>query len=312
MAESTVMTVRGPVPAGQLGIVQPHEHLLVNLEWVSTRWSLDGILNDADLATTELRAFAAAGGRTIVDLSNTGMRPDPRGVRAIAEAADVHVVLGCGWYREPFYPVEALIDRTSTADLAAGLVQEIEHGLAGTDVRPGIVGEIGSHKDFVSAQEERVFRAAARAAAHTGLAVSTHSVASPIGLEHLHLICAEGVDPRRVAIGHSDSYLSLEYHEAVLHTGAFVQFDNIGYRLPGVAALEDQLISMIVMLLRRGWASQLLLSQDVCHRSHLKAYGGQGYDYLLTVFLPRLRAAGLDDAVLQQVMVDNPRRLLAG
>jgi phosphotriesterase-related protein len=312
MADAPVMTVRGPVPAVELGIVQPHEHLLVNLEWVSTRWSLDGILDDAELAATELRAFAAAGGRTIVDLSNTGMRPDPLRVRAISQETDVHVVLGCGWYREPFYPEEALIDRTSTAALADRLIEEIEHGLGGTDVRPGIVGEIGSHKEFVSAREERVFRAAGRAAARTGLAVSTHSVASPIGIEHLALLQAEGVDPRRVAIGHSDSYLSLAYHEAILRTGAFVQFDNIGYRLPGVAALESRLIPMLVTLVERGWTDQLLLSQDVCHRSHLKAYGGQGYDYLLTTFVPRLQAAGIDADVLRRLTVDNPRRLLTG
>jgi predicted metal-dependent phosphotriesterase family hydrolase len=306
------MTVRGPIAAQDLGVTQPHEHVLLNLEWIESRMSLDGILDDERLAATELGAFARAGGRTVVDLSNVGMRPDPVAVRRVAEVSGVNVVLGCGWYRQPYYPPEALIDRTSTTALAEGLIHEIEHGLGGTPVRPGIVGEIGSHKEFVSAQEERVFRAAGRAAARTGLAVSTHSVASTVGLEHLRILREEGVDPRRVAIGHSDTFLSLEYHEAVLKTGAFVQFDNIGYRLPGVAALEANLVEMLLELLRRGWASQLLLSQDVCHRSHLKAYGGQGYDYLLTTFLPRLHAAGVDTDTTRQMTVDNPRRLLAG
>ncbi len=312
MAAPSVMTVRGAVPSDQLGVVQPHEHLLLNLEWIATRFSLDGVLNDPTLMTEELRAFAAAGGQTIVDLTTSGMRRDPLGVRRISEASGVHVVMGCGWYREPYYPAEALIDRTSTADLASRLVEDIEHGLDGTDVRPGIVGEIGSHKDFVSAQEERVFRAAARAAVRTGLAVSTHSVASPVGLEHLRILCEEGVDPSRVAIGHADSFPFVEYHLAILQQGAYVQFDNIGYRLPGVAALESQLVPILVELVRQGWAHRVLLSQDICHRSHLKAYGGQGYDYLLTEFVPTLRAAGVDEASLAQITVHNPRRLLTG
>ncbi len=307
---ATVMTVRGPIDADALGVVQPHEHLLLNIEWPDSRWSLDGILQDEPLAIEELAAFRAAGGRSIVDLTNLGMRRDPAAVRRISEAGDVHVVLGCGWYRQPHYPPDALIDRTSTAALAAHLVDEIEHGLDGTDVRPGIVGEIGSHKDFVTAQEERVFRAAGRAAARTGLAVSTHSVASPVGLEHLRILVDEGVDPRRVAIGHSDSFLQLDYLEGLMREGAWVQFDNIGYRLPMVAALESRLIPAIVTLIGRGWVGQLLLSQDVCHRSHLKAYGGQGYDYLLTTFVPRLREAGVSAEAIQRMLVDNPRRLL--
>ena len=50
----------------------------------------------------------------------------------------------------------------------------------------------------------------------------------------------------------------------------------------------------------------------MCHRSHLKAYGGNGYDYIPTVFLPKLRHAGLDEDALHLMMVENPRRLLAG
>ncbi len=179
-------------------------------------------------------------------------------------------------------------------------------------MRPGIIGEIASHKEFVSAQEERVFRAAGRAAIRTGLAVSTHSVGSPIGLEHLRILGEEGVDPSRVAIGHCDSYLVADYHEALMRAGAYVQFDNIGYIPPAVASLESRLVPVIVHLVRRGWAHRLLISQDVCHRSHLKAYGGNGYDYILTRFLPRLRQAGVDDAAIHQMTVDNPRRLLAG
>jgi phosphotriesterase-related protein len=306
------MTVRGPLPAHELGFTQPHEHLLLNVEWIDNRFSLDGILDDEALAIDELTAYAAAGGKSIVDLTNIGLRRDPSGVRRISDTTGVNVVMGCGWYRQPYYPAEALIDRTSTDALAEHLLDEIEHGLDGTGIRPGIIGEIGSHKDYVSAQEERVFRAAGRAAAKSGLAVSTHSVASPIGLEHLRLLCEEGADPARIAVGHSDSFLFIEYHEALLRSGAFVQFDNIGYRLPVVASLESRLVPVIAELVRRGWAERLLLSQDVCHRSHLKAYEGNGYDYILVCFLARLREAGIDDEAIHLMTVDNPRRLLTG
>src|SRR5205823_9069929 len=99
---------------------------------------------------------------------------------------------------------------------------------------------------------------------------------------------------------------------AVLQQGVYVQFDNIGYKLPIVASLESRLIPVIVELVRRGWASRILLSQDICHRSHLKAYEGNGYDYILRCFLPRLRESGLDDDELCEITVANPRRMLSG
>ena len=154
-------------------------------------------------------------------------------MRRLSEATGLHVVLGCGWYRATVLPGRSA-DRPHVDRRVGGAAcDEIEHGVAGTDVRPGVIGEIGSHKDFVSAQEERVFRAAGRAATRSGLAVTTHSVASRVGLEHLALLRAEGVDPSRVVIGHADSFPFIEYHRAVLSQGAYVEFDNLGYRLQG-------------------------------------------------------------------------------
>ncbi|MGI9149379.1 MAG: phosphotriesterase family protein [Chloroflexota bacterium] len=312
MSSAQIQTVRGPIPAGELGVCLPHEHLLLNLEWIDARFSLDGILDDEELVLEEIKALPAAGGRSIIDPTSIGLRPDPLGVRRLSEASGVHVVMGCGWYRQPYYPAEALIDRTATEALAQRLLDEIQHGLCGTDVQPGIIGEIGSNKEFVSAQEERVFRAAARAAVRSGLAVTTHSAASPVGLEHLALLRSEGMDASRVAIGHADSYPFVSYHRALLEQGAYVEFDNLGYGLPGVAALENRLVPVIVQLIRDGWARRILLSQDICHRSHFKSYGGNGYDYVLTQFLPILHAAGVDDESLHMITVDNPRRLLTG
>ena len=54
----------------------------------------------------------------------------------------------------------------------------------------------------------------------------------------------------------------------------------------------------------------VLLSQDVCSDSQLKAFGGNGYTYLTDTFLPRLRAAGVSEDEITTMTVANPRRLL--
>ncbi len=60
-----------------------------------------------------------------------------------------------------------------------------------------MIGEIGANNKWVTAQEERVHRAAARASLETGLPITTHSNWSPVGALQLRIFMEEGVDPNR-------------------------------------------------------------------------------------------------------------------
>jgi phosphotriesterase-related protein len=231
-------------------------------------------------------------------------------LRDIATATGLHVVMGCGWYRTAYYPAEARIDRRSVDDLADELVAEIETGVGDSGIRPGIIGEIGTDKPWVSPAEERVHRAAARAARRTGLAITTHGVLSDVGLAQLRILEEEGVDPGRVVIGHADSYPFLDHLLAIVERGANLEFDFIGMPWERERLTEPRLVDLLCELLGRGHADRLFLSQDVCNDSQLTAFGGNGYAYVLEVFLPRLRAAGASDAEIETMTVTNPRRLL--
>jgi phosphotriesterase-related protein len=178
-------------------------------------------------------------------------------------------------------------------------------------VAPGIIGEIGTDKPWISPREERVHRAAARAARRTGLAITTHAVQSMVGLDQLDVFEAEGADLSRVVIGHADSYPSLDYHLAIVERGATAEFDFLGMSFtPLERHGEGRIVESICELLARGHVERVLLSQDVCHDSQLRRYGGNGYTYLSETFLPRLREAGVSDDELRTITVDNPRRLL--
>ena len=140
--------------------------------------------------------------------------------------------------------------------LADELVAEFEHGVGETGVRPGIIGEIGTDKPWVSALEERVHRAAARAAIRTGMAVSTHGVQSTVGQAQLDIFLAEGMDPGGVVIGHADSWPDLDHYLAILDRGANLQFDFLGHRFDPVdEAREPRVVELLVDLLDRGYGS---------------------------------------------------------
>jgi phosphotriesterase-related protein len=306
-----VMTVSGPIPPEQLGFTLPHEHTAIALWHVDRRWDYWELTADDDLIIEELRDFRRRGGGSIVDLTLDGVGRDPHRLRRLASATGLHVIMGTGWYRGAHYPVEALVDRRSVDDLARQIVDEFEHGVAGSGIRPGIIGEIGTDKPWVSALEERVHRAAARASVQTGMAITTHGVQSPVGLAQLRIFTEEGVDPSRVVIGHADSHPNLDFYLEVLAAGANLQFDFLGHRFAIEEAQEPRLVELIVELLERGFGPQLLLSQDVCHNRQLKAYGGFGYVYLQQHFLPTLRTAAVAEGEIRQMTIDNPARLLA-
>ena len=306
-----VQTVLGPIEPAALGFTLPHEHTQIALWQIEGRWDYWQLTRDEPVILQELAAFRASGGSALADLTLPGVGRDPAWLRGLAEASGLHLVMGCGWYRTAHYPPEARIDRRSVDDLADELVGESLDGVGETGIRPGIIGEIGTDKPWVSALEERVHRAVARASVRTGLAISTHAVMSAVGLAQLHIFEEERADLSRVVIGHADSYPVLDHYLEIVRRGANLEFDFLGMSFTPIERHgEQRIVELLCELLARGHADRILLSQDVCHDSQLTRYGGHGFAYLAGTFLPRLRAAGVSDDEIETMTVSNPRRLL--
>lgn len=329
---ASVNTATGPIQGEALGLTLMHEHVFVNL--LAERRP-EGLLNDYRLMRQELGAFVDAGGRTLVDLTSAeitiGAAPDPAGLlggpsatgyaengsrslhnvlslKAMSQETGLNVILGTGHYRDPYIDT-AWFDRNGADQIAALMVRDIQEGIAGTEVRAGIIGEIGCDKWYISAAEDRSFRAAARAHAATGLTITTHAAKWPVGLEQLDLLAAEGVDPRRVIVGHCDTVNIPDYHVSVAERGAYVQFDNIRNSTDYDIAIR---VEFVMSLVRQGHLEQILLSHDVCKRTHLNIHGGGGFSYVPTGFAKLLMEAGLRQGEVEHILVDNPRRALTG
>jgi predicted metal-dependent phosphotriesterase family hydrolase len=300
-----IMTVTGPVEPDELGVVLPHEHVFIDLV---REYRGSGLLNDEELAREELAAIEAAGGRTLVDLTTDEIGRDPAALRRVSEATGISIVMGCGHYRDPYLD-RNWFDRMAVDAIADEIVRDLTEGVGGTGIRAGIIGEIGADRQYISAAEERSFRAAARAHLRTGVTINTHAARWPVGLAQLSLLAEEGVDPRRVIIGHTDSVPVPGYQLDLVRRGCFVSLDSIG---TGSAHGTHRAVEYVVDLVRAGFGSQILLSQDVCLHDHLRAAGGCGYAYVLTEFLPMLTAAGLDEELVRTFVTDNPIAALTG
>lgn len=302
---ATVMTVTGPIPAEQLGYTLMHEHLFCDLS--RDIWSNDRFLSDPDLTLVELEHYKQAGGVSLVDQTNRGLGQDPRAVRDMAERTGLNIVLGSGWYREPYY--EPYLYRWKTDQVAEQIIRDVTEGIDDTGVRAGIIGEIGAHDTWISPVEERVLRAAGRAQKATGVTLTLHALRSPVGLDQLDILREESVDLHRVVVGHAHSYPYHSYHAEIARRGAFLTFDRMGVpneyeRTRNIRLLRD--------LIDAGYLKHVMLSQDVCTRPDLVAYGGLGYGFVPGELSRIMRESGVTDEQLHQIMVENPRRALTG
>ena len=301
-----IMTVRGPIEAAQAGYTLSHEHLLCDL-WPIVR-SYDGILDDESLAARELSAYRDAGGRTLVDVTSGGLGRNPLALRRISEAAGVNVVMGAAWYREDVYP-RCVYELDSSA-LAGVIVEELTRGVDGTDVLAGIIGEIGTERKFITPAQERVFRASGRAQLRTGVSIITHTTHfGELALEQIALLREENVPIDRIIISHLGDRPDFSPLLAIARQGVYLSIDNTGYTGDGYPGDEVRAAN-VKRLVEEGHLSQILLSGDICMKSHLHAFGGKGYDHVPRKFLPLLKQAGITDAEIHAMTIDNPARAL--
>ena len=256
-------------------------------------------MQDLDFMVEEMRTAKSEGISCIVDGGHADMGRDINFLRQLSERSGLPIVAGAGFYTQPFYPKE--ISTLSEEQVYQALLKQV-------DTEPvGVFGEIGSW-DYITRDERKVFRAVGRASAATGLPIFTHTgIPGKSALEQLDLLEDAGADPKKIVIGHVGNLVdpNVEIHRAICRRGAFIGFDRQGG--PG----DTQQVPMVMKLIEAGYADNLMFASDLANIAQTKKGGGPGYARTLTVFVPKLKAAGASDEVLRQIMNDNPRRFLA-
>ncbi|MGI9659441.1 MAG: phosphotriesterase family protein [Gaiellaceae bacterium] len=342
-AAGQINGVAGPLDADQLGLTLPHEHILFDTTaWLlepsdEKAWLTDAsvtletraeiaddpllcrrnlLFQDEAQAAVELGDFRAAGGGTIIDVTPPAMGRDVVAVKRVADASDVNVVVGTGHYGQSTHPAE--VAKQTDEEIAAWMIDEIEHGIDGSGIKPGVIGEIGTSGD-IHPDERKCLRAAALTQQHTGLAITVHCAIphEKVGVEIVEILADAGADPQRCILGHmSHTIHDLDYHRAAAATGACLQYDRFGadflyeswgrYEEPR----DSTVVGAIATLVAEGLEEQIMLSHDVCYRVQLRRFGGRGYGHVARHVVPALRDAGVSDDAIARMIVQNPARIL--
>ncbi len=333
-----VQTVLGPIAPDALGPTLMHEHLLVDIRPPSKRapehlgpelrldtvWAINYgtlpaarnyLLDDAEIATAEVRRMLDAGGRAIVELSSGGLGPQPDALVKIAHATGAHIVMGCGHYVDEYQP--AAHHARTVDDFARDMIAAARDGAWGSRVRAGIIGEIGCQAPW-TALEQRVMRGAIVAQQDTGLALNVHPGRHPDQPQQVaDFIRANGGAIERTIISHidrtifdDDRLLRLADSGCVIELDLFGQ-ENAYYRLADIDMPNDAVrLRAIRTLIARGHGDRIVISHDICYRTRLVTFGGHGYGHIFANVVPMMRRRGFSEAEIQAILVETPRRLL--
>jgi phosphotriesterase-related protein len=305
--------VLGPIDTGDLGFTLMHEHILIANS--AMRQAFAGWVDVDDVvrfATEEAKAAGSRGVRTIVDLTPINLGRDVHVIREVAERARMQVVVATGLY----FHEEPWMGGWEPDRIVEFLIQDVEKGIQGTDIKAGIIK--CATDQAVTTINEKLLRVAARLHRATGIPISTHTDASAgVGPGQQDVFEDEGVDLSRVVIGHCGDSDDLDYLESVLRRGSFIGMDRFG--LDGVLS-TDKRISTIAKLCERGWAERMVLSHDAC--CHLDFMPKDVFDGVMRPrvpnwnfrhipddVVPALRKAGVDEADLRRLTVENPRSI---
>lgn len=352
MTENRIVTVEGEIEPEMLGVTLAHEHIFIDqvagwfeqpekpreIRLADEPVSLDNLefirinplknkdnmrLDSTEMAIEELSKYYRAGGGALVDLTPKGVGADPEEVRRIARSTGLKTIHGTAFYTQAGHP-----DYVKTADvdeLTSEFVSDVQDGIDDTDVRAGIIGEIGL-SGSITKQEEKVLRAGARAALRTGAPLNIHPPLfgpqqTPKGaLRALDIVEEEELPLSRVVISHMDqdhaALQDLSDHKRIADRGAYIEYDQ-WYAWSGYLIQKDKAypsdatrIDTIIEMIEAGYLNKLLFGHDVCTKMQLTAYGGKGYVYYHDVVLPWLRSRGVSREQLQTIMVENPRTVL--
>lgn len=321
---SQVQTVRGPVDTADLGRTYMHEHVFVLSVDVQQNYPQewgDEEVRVAD-AVAKLSALAASGVRTIVDPTVIGLgRYIPRIQRIAAQVPDLNIVVatGCYTYEDvPFffhYRGPAL-NEAFGAELPDPMVDmfvgDITEGIAGTGVKAGMLKCAIDHQGM-TAGVERVMRAVAKAHLQTGTPITVHThPGSQQGLAVQRVFAEEGVDPRRVVLGHSGDTTDADHLQQLADAGFVLGMDRFGINLDTTfEARADTVVEMC----RRGYVESMVLSHDASCYIDWLAPGVMDllpqwhYLHIEQDVLPYLRVHGVTDEQIDTMLVGNPRRI---
>ena len=293
-------TTLGPLNADQLGMILPHEHVFVDLRTPDQPGYGEARVEDVlALMVPQIEAIKALGITALVECSTGGVGRRADFDLAVSLATNFPIVVPTGNYREPWIP--GWVAEASEDALYAWMLAELENGIEKTGVKAGWI-KLSAGDDGITPLEERILRAATRAAIETDALIGSHTIRGRVVMDQLDIIESEGGSASRFLSIHTHAEPDFGLHRAVAERGAWIEYDNIG------AVPIEESVALILKALGAGLDKQLLISHDRGWFDPALPRGGEPKPYTVvsTELLPRLSAEGVSDETIVALTHRNP------
>lgn len=293
-------TTLGPFTKDQLGMILPHEHVFVDLRTPDQPGYAEAEAADVvRLMAPEIEAIKARGVTALVECSTGGVGRRADLDLAVSRATNFPIVVPTGNYREPWIP--DWVREASEQALEDWMVDELDHGIEETGVRAGWI-KLSAGDDGITPLEARILRAAARAGAHTGAIIGSHTIRGRVVMDQLDIIEQEGYRADRFISIHTQEEPDFALNRAVADRGAWIEFDHVG-RAP-----DDAVADLVIRALEAGYEAQMLISHDRGWFDPAQPGGGtpMPYTHLSDVLLPLLAERGVAPDTIRRLTHDNP------
>ena len=302
----SLMTTLGPLSVDELDMILPHEHVFVDLRTPDQPgYAQAETAEVVALMAPELERARGAGVTAIVDCAPVGVGRRADILRAVSQAASFPLVVPTGIYREPWVPDWA---RAASEDtLYEWMLGELTGTIEQSGVQAGFI-KLSAGDDGLTDCETKILRAAARAGAATGAAIGSHTIRGRVVRDQLDVLEACGYDVSRFIWIHASAETDFELNLELARRGAWIEYDWIGN-----PADDAMFVDRIRRMLDAGLGDHLLLSHDRGWYDPAQPGGGtpRPFTYISEQFLPKLRAAGVDQATIRRLTCGNPFRAFA-
>jgi phosphotriesterase-related protein len=306
---SHLITTLGLKRADEIGMILPHEHVFVDLRTPDKPgYGLGHARDVIGLMGPEIAKIQALGVTALVECSAIGVGRRADILRAVSEATGFPIVVPTGIYREPWVPAWAHV--ASEDVLARWMQRELESEIERTGVQAGWI-KLSAGDNGITPCEAKILRGAARASLATGAIMGSHTIRGRVVADQLDIIEHLGQSPRRFIWIHAQAEPDFALNLELARRGVWIEYDGIG----GAGGDEGDrfYIDRIVRMLDAGFGDQIMLSMDRGWYDPAQQGGGtpRPFTYLSETFLPKLAAAGVDDATIRKLTCDNPFRAFA-
>jgi phosphotriesterase-related protein len=302
-----VLTVKGPVPAADLGTTLVHEHVLVDFVGADkasrARYDADEAFR---VALPHLVAVKERGARALVECTPAWLGRDPALLRRLSEASGLHIVTNTGYYgagQDKYLPLHAFDE--SAERLAERWTAEWRDGIEGTGIRPGFI-KTGVDPGPLSDVDRKLVAAAALCHRQTGLRIHCHTGDGRAAMDILSVLGEARESPSAYVWVHAQNEKDRALHLRAAAAGAWIELDGVSEES------LDAHVGAVMDLALKGHLRRVLVSQDAGWYHVGEAGGGRfrPFTFLLDGFVPALLRTGLAEADVRTLLVDNPARAL--